>query len=966
MSLLQTVLDPTQLKRIQATHRGFLYQHLFAVGTLLLAQQEAIEKLALERDEDLEVITKTKHLYIQVKTRSDKLIKSDVTDTLDRFSEVRTRHMSGKRPLTPEFCIITNAALAPSLESETVHWPDDIQVATPESKASYGNLLPPAWPDIGAAIDWCVRRAEQIPFGSLSGDTVVWKLAGKVLLACSGEGVTTFSVDDLPKLLEQIVVQLHRFPTAPAKYRPHEDEPDFPGISKVRLVTGFSGAGKTTWAAAGSTHCGEFVGYFDIGDMPSSAVAPALARELAALVLHDKQDEVRKLMFPGASGLQSLRGIHLFLERSNLALNVVMDNAHRINTGELVNIIRVMPSVRWIVLAQPWPGKTVIETTFDIKAETLNGWSLMDIADEFAAKDCHLNPVQAGKISRLTGGLPLYAQSLARICSAHFDRDVDKLIGQLEQATHGKSTGQEEILREVQRKLSPLASSTTAILAISDLPLTVRQSASLVSAALVVSDADASRAIREIEGWGIIELLRDGRVTMHDAFRLLAQEAQHTLDEQVSLRAKKQLVGILMESRNLDGVRLLCKLLPQVGQMETLVDFATGASEYFHELGMSQEFETILEDAVTSGHLSMSDRFWALDTVIFWNLQSDQTEKAKRRIPELEKLISSSDLNDRQLLALAMKKLLVAGYEKDAPVLERHFSESAALSSNPEFQRILRYNYAACLFRLEEYNRSESICFTLIIEYYDLLGLELQDVMFKNPPEILKNIRKSGSYLDDAKRLADVLELHARARERQNKDPQFNRIHALKFYGISNSRTSAVRVARDLVDEFLDRGDPVGAKQVVESMLLPLFPKGEALDLLVPIHSQYAVVLAYCGQFDDARRTMSELKRFLVASPQWQVEVANQRNLIERIADGKVSLPQTVPLSRTTNARAIPSDFRRCRSTTGKRLHRSCFATKLAPSHRVRVSGVCLFAPLVVCRTGLPANHSIHSLYFPT
>ena len=31
------VLDPAQLKRIESVHKGFLYQHLYAVGCLFLA-----------------------------------------------------------------------------------------------------------------------------------------------------------------------------------------------------------------------------------------------------------------------------------------------------------------------------------------------------------------------------------------------------------------------------------------------------------------------------------------------------------------------------------------------------------------------------------------------------------------------------------------------------------------------------------------------------------------------------------------------------------------------------------------------------------------------------------------------------------------------------------------------------------------------------------------------------------------
>jgi hypothetical protein len=72
-------------------------------------------------------------------------------------------------------------------------------------------------------------------------------------------------------------------------------------------------------------------------------------------------------------------------------------------------------------------------------------------------------------------------------------------------------------------------------------------------------------------------------------------------------------------------------------------------------------------------------------------------------------------------------------------------------------------------------------------------------------------------------------------------------------------------------------------RQFIEGAL-PVFSKGLALDLFVPVYSQYAVVLARCGEIDHARRTMTELEPFLERSPQWQEEVSGQKKLIEQIA----------------------------------------------------------------------------------
>ena len=109
---------------------------------------------------------------------------------------------------------------------------------------------------------------------------------------------------------------------------------------KVRLIVGFSGAGKTAWAAEGSVHSGRPVAYFDVGDMPTAAVAPSLARELAAVLMHDKRDEIRRIMLPGSSGLQSLRGIDRFVQNSGVPFTAVLDNVHRMDANELTNILR--------------------------------------------------------------------------------------------------------------------------------------------------------------------------------------------------------------------------------------------------------------------------------------------------------------------------------------------------------------------------------------------------------------------------------------------------------------------------------------------------------------------------------------------------------------------------------------------------------------------------------------------------
>ncbi|MGW4393326.1 hypothetical protein [Streptomyces sp. NPDC004685] len=46
-------------------------------------------------------------------------------------------------------------------------------------------------------------------------------------------------------MCKQFVEELQAFPQLPGVYRPHDGEPDLTSQEPVRLVVGFSGAGKT-------------------------------------------------------------------------------------------------------------------------------------------------------------------------------------------------------------------------------------------------------------------------------------------------------------------------------------------------------------------------------------------------------------------------------------------------------------------------------------------------------------------------------------------------------------------------------------------------------------------------------------------------------------------------------------------------------------------------------------------------
>lgn len=189
MSVDYPTLDEAQEKRIAAVHGGFLYQHLFAVACLLKAKASKVLSLVIERDEDVEVVLADTRIYVQVKTRSDPLIPSDLGTALDRFQLLREQHEQGLRHGTPRFVVASNQPPGPKLgtQIEQGELGDDVQFIYPgQALPAELRCLPECWTDLSSAVADCVKLAETIPHGALIPESLVWKLAGKVQAAATG------------------------------------------------------------------------------------------------------------------------------------------------------------------------------------------------------------------------------------------------------------------------------------------------------------------------------------------------------------------------------------------------------------------------------------------------------------------------------------------------------------------------------------------------------------------------------------------------------------------------------------------------------------------------------------------------------------------------------------------------------------------------------------------------------------
>jgi len=269
-------LDSRQ-RSIEAVHRGFLYQHLYGVGCLLLARtRPEVQNVATERDEDIEVVLETEHWYLQIKSRRRPLQLSEISSTLDRFLRIREEHRKRQREREPRFFIVCDQEGSDALRTDARFVDLAVQMISPSEASPIPLSLPPAWDSIDTALEWCRTQAELIPQTRLEPRTLVWKLATEVALAAAGQRTDghVFLTSALEDLFELFFIRIQRLPRAPVPYRQFESEPELDAAEAPQLVVALSGGGKTAWLDIADRTC---KGMFNAGYV-SAQVHTVLAR----------------------------------------------------------------------------------------------------------------------------------------------------------------------------------------------------------------------------------------------------------------------------------------------------------------------------------------------------------------------------------------------------------------------------------------------------------------------------------------------------------------------------------------------------------------------------------------------------------------------------------------------------------------------------------------------------------------
>jgi hypothetical protein len=181
---------------------------------------------------------------------------------------------------------------------------------------------------------------------------------------------------------------------------------------------------------------------------------------------------------------------------------------------------------------------------------------------------------------------------------------------------------------------------------------------------------------------------------------------------------------------------------------------------------------------------------------------------------------------------------------------------------------------------------------------FKAIGLKEADLLFKNGPALVEALGDSDH--DEIKRLADALNLWSTVVVRLGLPPLMRRIQASKLYASVAAGRSAAIAAQEMADEMLKiLGSAEGARETFEQHVFPLIERYKLTDLTLEARAEYAVALAYCGDFEGADQEMNALANY-GGDAEWREKYARGVNLIEAIrrGDAVLGLPVRPPGGR--------------------------------------------------------------------
>jgi len=638
---------------------------------------------------------------------------------------------------------------------------------------------------------------------------------------------------------------------------------------------------------AGGTFSSQNCAYFDCSETPGEALALSLVRDLAAKLAGAGRDALRKILLPGATGVESLRQLDIYLKSEGLSPIVVLDNVHRVSAERIKRMVDVTSALKFVFLAQPLGTLPEIEALLSLTREPLNGWGVDDVAAAAVGWKCRGDAATMGRLKTLTAGMPLFVRSAATIAREDYDGRIDQMCDAVDALTNLTQTAQEVILAKVFDAFPFAARQTIAVLSLSDIGLLPVEVNKLLDAALGMDEQAVAGVIRTLRTAGVAEIYGNKEIRLHDAIRVVGSQHLSGMPAEVASRARKALRELMVESfergRTTARFSQYTRLLLATGDAKMLV--ALIGEEMFHEMGVATEIWHGLEGLVAKDGSDPEQQYWALDGLVFSDMKLGYMDRVVPRLDAMERLIDSGALGEDEVQSFLMKRMLHLSHLGDEQGVQRAIRDlDSQLPDKPVHRRVFLYNAAAALYGLGRYKSAMRVVEQVIDETFGALGIRPDQVFRSKQAELWALINKPGLDQGDIKRLADALELKAMVADKLHLPAPFARIHAMKFYSIAGAIDSLIRVGQDLADEFVARRHFVGAREVLEQHVMPVVVNNQLLNRHLDVRAQYAVVLAYCGLYSEAEREMEQLQAYAAGlAPAARMTLANQRQLVAEI-----------------------------------------------------------------------------------
>jgi len=430
--------------------------------------------------------------------------------------------------------------------------------------------------------------------------------------------------------------------------------------------------------------------------------------------------------------------------------------------------------------------------------------------------------------------------------------------------------------------------------------------------------------VRELSSVRVLERRGGGSISLHDAFRpIAASSGALTSNESTAVRsALADLLLANLSALSQGRLSTLFRLLREIGQYKVLADICTDLAEWLREFGIAGEVRAHLEAATKSTNLTPADRFWLEDALGFIDAEQTNIKSLAERLHRMKSLVEEHGLGEGFQAALHNKQLLFHMTTGDLAAAK--VAMERGLATATPFRRILKYNFAAACVRHGKLQDGLEIANELVKEYFEILGLEPQDVLFTKTDKLAARIRPNAD-VDEIRRLADSLDLIARALRRAGKPPGFNGLWSMKFYDLAGAPASAIKAGQDVVDDFMLLGDYEGARNLLEQSLIPAVQRFKLAEYVVRVHAHYAVVLAYSGDFMRSASELRGIEPYVAGlDAEASAELEGQRRLIERL---RTVTPRERGGHKLSGSHAKVGRNEPCPCGSGKKFKRCCIGS---------------------------------------